>query len=228
MRWTCRAPGRCHSLTNLRYDAVIFDLDGTLVTTEQIHRQAWLATLPDWGISFAPDHYELAFAGRPGIDIAMHVLGLSRKDAERINLDERSRFWDLAPGRIAPIQGVTALIDRLAGVTMAVATSARREDAIQTLQTIGLFERFASVVTVDDVAHGKPHPEPFLRAAERAGVDPVRCVAFEDAPNGLRAARAAGMTTVGIGNVALLSGLADLVVRDYEEPSLESFLFRSA
>ena len=83
-------------------------------------------------------------------------------------------------------------------VPMAVATSARRADAIGLLGPLGLLDRFAVIVSAEDVTRGKPDPEVYLLAARRLGTPPASCLAFEDALVGVQAARNAGMRVVGV------------------------------
>lgn len=208
-------------VTRRAFGGVVFDMDGTLVNSEHIHKEAWLATLPDYGINLAPDGYEATFSGRPGLDIARYVLGFPLPEAEALIERVRTAFWQIAPGRIEIMPGVERILERFQQTPKAVATSARREDARRVLEMTGLGRWFDAVVAVDDVQQGKPHPEPFRMAAERLGVDPRGCLAFEDAPNGLRSARGAGMYCIGIGpDRDLLAPHADLVIGGYGDESL--------
>ena len=89
---------------------------------------------------------------------------------------------------------------------MAIATGGPRALVGPRLDVLGIRDWFGAIVTAADVEYGKPHPEPFLRAAQLLGVDPTRCRAYEDAPSGMESARAAGMDVV---DVATLIGPAD-------------------
>jgi sugar-phosphatase len=93
------------------------------------------------------------------------------------------------------------------------------------LDMLGLTWRFDAIVTATDVTQGKPDPEPFLLAASRIGIDPARCVAFEDSTNGLISARAAGMTCIGIGPGSGASAqLADGWIVDFTDPVLNQLV----
>ena len=98
------------------------------------------------------------------------------------------------------IRGLAALLDALEShnIPSAVATSAPRENVVHTLGELGLTDRFGAVALSDDVPRGKPFPDVYLRAAEGLGVDPSACLAFEDAPVGVEAARAAGMRCLAL------------------------------
>lgn len=99
-------------------------------------------------------------------------------------------------------------------------TSATHRLAAARLDAVGI--RPKTLVTADEVTHGKPHPEPYLLAARQLGVDPARCVVFEDAPAGLAAGRAAGMTTVALATTHRAEELdADLVVSDLSALSVQ-------
>jgi HAD superfamily hydrolase (TIGR01509 family) len=121
--------------------------------------------------------------------------------------------------------GLVRLLDRLdaRGLPYAIATSAPAENVVHTLREIGLATRLPAVVRGDEVSRGKPAPDVFLAAAARLGVPPDACLAFEDAPSGVRAARAAGMRCVGVASADLASFLIDapdppeLVVGSFDE-----------
>ena len=104
----------------------------------------------------------------------------------------------VAAGRLEMKVGVLELLDRLdrRGIRYAVATSSGRARTLHHLEIVGIVQRFAHIVTRDDVTRGKPHPEPYLLAASRLGVSPDACLALEDSHNGVRAAHAAGMRVI--------------------------------
>lgn len=179
------------------YDAVLFDLDGTLVDTERLAQAAGLAAF--------------ATIGRP-VDIAfMHSLvGKDGPTTDRIiaaqfpgiDLVNLIAHWDAsfaaAMGNGLPVkQGAVDLLTRLS-IPCAVVTSSGRENAHRKLSLTGLDAFFQTVVVLEDVTHAKPAPEPFLLGAARLGVDPARCLAFEDSDTGAEAARLAGCTVVQV------------------------------
>ncbi|GAA3241283.1 hypothetical protein GCM10020256_64150 [Streptomyces thermocoprophilus] len=111
------------------------------------------------------------------------------------------------------LPGTRALLDALPPERWAVVTSATRRLAEARLDAVGILPK--TLVAADDITRGKPDPEPYLLAARRLGADPARCVVFEDAPAGLAAGRAAGMTTVALATTHPAHELdADLVVDD--------------
>lgn len=112
-------------------------------------------------------------------------------------------------------------LDSVDDRALAVCTSAQRISAHRMLNILGLSDRFTAVVTATDITNGKPHPEPFLLAAEQIGLDPSRCVAFEDSANGLVSAQAAGMFCIGIGEGKFrYPELAPVWINDFTDPNL--------
>lgn len=213
-------------MTPGRFAATIFDMDGTLVDTEPIHRRAWMSVLPELGVTIGEAEYAATFSGRPGREIARLRLHASEAEAPVVVDRVMARFWQIAADGLRPMPGVVAFLDSLGDLPLAVATSNRRVDALRTLSAIGLLDRFRAVVTVDDVTRGKPHPEPFLCAAAELGVRSADCVAFEDSANGLLSARAAGMFCVGIASSTTALAAADIVVAGFDDPSLTTLLPR--
>jgi HAD superfamily hydrolase (TIGR01509 family) len=178
--------------------AVVLDMDGLMFDTEALYRDAVIAAANDGGHDVPIPFY-------------LSTIGLSI-EATRTAFRERcggdfdfDRFWAAASGfrEMTKLQlclkaGVVELLDFLdeAGLPRAIATSSRHEDVAHNLGLHGLLERFETVIARGDYARGKPHPEPFLKAAERLGVEPGVCLALEDSYHGVRAASGAGMMTI--------------------------------
>ncbi len=188
------------------FEAVLFDLDGTLVDSTTAVERSWLR----WAREEQVDPQLLAgFHGVPSAGIVTALLPDHRRQ------DALSRIDAL---ELADIDGVVALpgaVRALAALPTgrsAIATSCTRPLAAARIAAARL--RVPDVVvTVDDVAVGKPAPDPYLLAACRLGVDPARCLVVEDAPSGLRSARAAGCATLAVTTTTPAADLeADLVV----------------
>ncbi len=205
----------------------IFDLDGTVVDNMPVHAEAFAIFVERHGLSPLTLDDRKRLDGRRNRDIFPDLFGRPLSDGEqRAFAEEKEALYrQLSVGRLVPMGGLLRLLDCLdaRGIPFAVATSAPPENVRHTLGELGLAARFTRIVRSDQVARGKPFPDVFLEAAAQLGVPPEDCVAFEDAPMGIVAARAAGMRTVAISNsfppdVFLAPEVdADVVVRDFEE-----------
>ena len=193
---------------------VIFDLDGVLVRTDELHYRSWRELADAEGIPFDRSVNErLKGLGRlEGLEALLENAPRRYSTREKSALARRKndRFRGLlaalGPEDAAP--GVLGLLAELRqrGVRLAVASSSRNATLI--LRRLGLLDRFDAVVDGCDISRGKPDPEAFLLAAERLGLPPEECVVVEDAAAGVEAARRAGMTAVGLGGASALPGAA--------------------
>jgi HAD superfamily hydrolase (TIGR01509 family) len=205
----------------------IFDLDGTIVDNMPVHADAFAIFVGRHGLPPLTLDDRKRLDGRRNRDIFPDLFGRELSDAEQAAFaDEKEALYrELSVGRLAPVAGLVRLLDCLAAhaIPVAVATSAPPGNVGHTLTELGLASRFTCIVRSDQVPRGKPFPDVFLAAASRLGVAPADCVAFEDAPVGIIAAREAGMTTVAVGSsfsadVFLAPEVgADVVVKDFEE-----------
>jgi HAD superfamily hydrolase (TIGR01509 family) len=181
--------------------AVIFDMDGVLVDSGAHHREAWTRLLGELGLTPPPGFWRRTI-GRPSVEAVPLLLGQPVAPAEARRLaDRKHRYYETLAARGLPaVAGAVAFVDtlRASAVPLAVATSARRSDAVELLAPLGLLDRFDAIVTAEDVNRGKPDPEVYLLAAARLGAPPDACLVFEDAVVGVQAARRAGMRVVGV------------------------------
>jgi HAD superfamily hydrolase (TIGR01509 family) len=206
-------------------EAVIFDMDGTLVHTEPLHRLAWLSVIESNGHSVTPEEYAQWFTGVTNRDICRGLLGLAEDAIEATIAAVDERFWEIAQdGGISPLVGVHELLEATAHMPRAVGTNAEREPALRTLATAGLLDHFSTIVTFDDVHHGKPAPDIYLEAANRLGVAPANCLVFEDSRPGLAAAVAAGMRCVAITSNQVGYDGAHLIVGGLDDPRIGPLL----
>lgn len=182
-------------------EAVIFDMDGVLVDTAEAHCASWQRLAAEFGIEISPEEFLKTF-GRPTREIIRMRFPdhLTDEDIRRLDESKEAHYRDLAADRVKLIPHALDLLERLqeAGIAMAVGSSAPPENVEQVLDLFSLHPFFGTAVNGRDVSRGKPDPEVFLLAAERLGVNPARCAVIEDAPAGIQAARAAGMTAIAL------------------------------
>ncbi|MEV3912496.1 MULTISPECIES: HAD family hydrolase [Streptomyces] len=192
-------------------EALLFDNDGTLVSSlESVHR-CWTRWAEEFGIT-ADEFARVELHGRPAVEIAADLLPADVVPQALARI-EQLEVEDVPNGGVHLLPGTRAFLDALPADRWAVVTSATRRLAEARLEAVGILPK--TLVAADDVTRGKPDPEPYLLAARELGVDPARCVVFEDAPAGLRAGRAAGMTTVALTTTHQAHELdADLVVEN--------------
>ena len=197
--------------------AVVFDFDGVLADTEPLHLQAFQDVFGRRGWTLTPEDYFRRYLGHGDaalIDAFAHdqQIAIGAADAEAILVEKSAAFRARlgAGGVLYP--GAAACIARLEpAYRLAIASGALRAEITDVLDAYGLRAAFPVIVAIEDVARGKPDPEPYRRAAEQLGVDPAVCVAVEDSRWGLQSARACGMRTVAI---ATTSPPADLRAAD--------------
>jgi len=185
----------------VKIEGVVFDLDGTLVDNIAFHFEAFRALASRLGLATMDEATFQSFNGLKNEDIFPRFLGRELTSAEisALSDEKEATYRALYAPKLVPHRGATELLDRLcaAGVKLAVASSAPPANRSMVLDGLAWSSRFDAVVASEGL-RGKPAPDIFLAAAERIGVAPGACVAFEDAANGIQAAAAAGMLVVGI------------------------------
>ncbi len=191
--------------------AVVFDFDGTLADTTPSHEQALRAALQPHGLDLDPGWY-LRHAGLSIRDLLAQLPGAGHLPHDKIIQHSRIRLLATI-GCITPIGSVVTLLRsaRRAGLPCAIASGASRLLVQPGLEALGLTNEFAVVVTGEDVPRGKPAPDLYIEAARRLDVPPSRCLAIDDAPDGVTAARAAGMHVLTLpgGHLASADGGSD-------------------
>jgi HAD superfamily hydrolase (TIGR01509 family) len=179
--------------------AVVFDMDGLIFNTEDIYRDAVMATAAD-GNHDIPLAFYLSTVGLSGAATRLAFLERYGEgfDYETFWTTASNRFAEMARTQLRLKAGVVELLDLLDKLKLprAICTSSRHEDVRNNLAIGGLVGRFQFVIAQGDYDGGKPHPAPFLKAAERLGVAPESCVALEDSYHGVRSATGAGMMTI--------------------------------
>ncbi|MGC9377208.1 HAD family hydrolase [Streptomyces sp. MH13] len=191
--------------------ALLFDNDGTLVSSLESVRRCWTRWAGEYGIT-AAEFARVELHGRPAAEIAADLLP-AEVVPEAVARIERLEVEDVPDGGVHLLPGTWEFLGALPAGRWAVVTSATRRLAEARLGAVGILPK--TLVAADDITRGKPDPEPYLLGARALGVDPAACVVFEDAPAGLQAGRAAGMTTVALATTHRADELdADLVITD--------------
>jgi HAD superfamily hydrolase (TIGR01509 family) len=179
--------------------AVVFDMDGLLVDTEQVVFQAMVASARRGGREMPFDLFQrlVGLPGHVSDPIVVEHFGAGF-DLARWRDGVSHHFMEIAAAGIALKTGVVELLDVLDARTLprAVATSSTRQAVDHSLGQHGLVERLGAIISRELQTHHKPHPDPFLKAAAALGIAPQDCLALEDSHNGVRAAAAAGMMTI--------------------------------
>ncbi len=211
--------------------AVIWDVDGTLVDTAELHFQAWGELCRELGRPFTRDDFAATF-GRRNPEIFRILFHDRFGDAEMDRLADHKEelYRDAARLGVDLLPGVRPLLEGLkaAGIAQAIGSSAPRAN----VDLIGEITRsrhlFDAVSCAEDTTRGKPDPQVFLVAAQKLGVEPARCVVVEDAVAGVEAARAGGMKCIAVSFVGhhpeakLRDAGADLVVPTLEHVSVQT------
>ncbi len=181
----------------MKFQAVIFDMDGLMLDTERTYRDVFNRAAADCEIEFPPSLHE-ALLGRNTADTHKILRERWKDDAVFDRFIDRSRHHhEICFAEAPPLKkGLGELLDMLEArkIPKAVATSTRRAYAIPRLEQCNLAHRFATITTGDQVQHGKPAPDIYLLAASTIHMQPSQCVALEDSEAGVTAAHAAGIS----------------------------------
>ncbi len=182
--------------------ALIFDLDGTLLDTEPLYTQAAQVVLDEFGATYTNDLKRRTMGGdsHASAQIVIDEFNLPLTTSEYLSLREGHLLDLFATAAEIPGAGEFVIAAAAAGLTLGLATSSHRHLRDVKLGRREWSSRFATMICGDDerLKRGKPAPDIFLLCAETLGVDPARCIAFEDSGNGIAAAAAAGMQVVAI------------------------------
>lgn len=181
-------------------EAILWDMDGVLVDTGDLHFQAWRRLLGELGQSLTEEEFRATFGLRNDLTLRDLLGDVPAEEIERLSQRKEAFFREDAAGRVRPLPGAVELVRRArkAGRRMALVTSTPRANIDLVLQSAGLAGAFDAIVAAEDVSQGKPDPEGFLLAARMLSVAPERCLVVEDAPGGIEAARRAGMRSLAV------------------------------
>lgn len=203
------------------HSACIFDLDGVIVDTARYHFKAWQRLAHSLEIPFTEDdnHKLRGLSRRKSLKIILQMGDRILPEDRIQELMVRKNSWyqeyisELDSSEI--LEGVPAILDELEAENIKMAIGSSSKNAKRILKAIGLTHRFGAIVDGASVQNTKPDPEVFLKGAKQLGVDPPKCIVFEDAVHGVHAAQRAGMYSVGIGSPEHL-GEADAVIPSFK------------
>ena len=182
--------------------AILWDLDGTLADTTDLHFLSWQEVLTQEGIDHRYEEFMDSF-GRSNAEILHIIYGteLPRQEIARISDAKEAAFRRLARGKTVALPGVRDWLARFhaAGVPQTISSSAPMANIMVMVDALGIADYFWALVSGFPLPKGKPHPDIFLRSAAAVKVAPSACVVFEDSIHGVEAARRAGMGCVALG-----------------------------
>jgi HAD superfamily hydrolase (TIGR01509 family) len=208
--------------------AALWDMDGTLVDSEEYHWQAWHSTMADYGCEITREQF-LASFGQRNDTILQQWLGSSATPqiVAKIEDEKENRFRTLVREKgISPLPGVNFWLHHLRerGWMQAVASAAPRLNVEVTLESLRFGDCFQAFVSAEDVKNGKPDPEVFLKAAAKLSVVPDNCVVLEDGRAGIEGARRAGMRSIGVNRNGMLreANIAVASLNDLGHDAFES------
>jgi len=179
------------------FRAYIFDCDGTVVDSMPLHYRAWKAALAEWNCDFPEDLF-YSWGGKPVRNI---IADLNQIYSLTMPIDPLAiRKEALYLAQLPSLKAIPEVVEHITAqhgrIPLAVASGSRKDSVVGSLTTVGLLDKFETIVSAGDYIHPKPAPDCFLLAAERLGIAPKDCLVFEDTQLGIQAATAAGMASV--------------------------------
>jgi beta-phosphoglucomutase len=211
-----------------RIKALLFDLDGVIVSTEKNHFEAWRETASKLGIAFS-EHDNEALKGVNRVDSLKQILELGNKtvsseEFESLLVFKNDMYLDsittLSKNDLLP--GVHALLVHAKSIGIKIGLGSSSKNAPMILTRLGITDLFDVIIDGNGVTHPKPNPEVFLNGVKALALAPSDCLVFEDASSGVAAAKAGGFIAIGVGN-PLLKGVADVYFNDLTEFRLEEY-----
>ena len=181
------------------FKAYLFDCDGTIADSMPLHYIAWKSVLAQWSCEFPEDLF-YSWGGMPVVEIistlnSRHGLCMPVEDVQR-------RKEEMFYANLRHLKAVPEVLEHIHArhgeIPFAVVSGSTRESVRASLETLSILDRFETLVCAGDYTRSKPHPEPFLLAAERLGIAPEHCLVFEDTDMGIQAANAAGMASIKV------------------------------
>ena len=205
---------------------VIFDMDGVLIDSHPVHKRAWRKFFGSLGLTVSDEQLDFVLDGRKKEDILRHFLGnLPEAQIKQYGHEKEMLFREEALS-IDLVDGALEFLEELteAGIEFALASCGSKSRVNYILRQLKIHDRFAAIVTADDIQFGKPNPDIFRKAADRLSSSYSDLLVCEDAISGVQAAKAAGIRCLGIADHAradeLLDAGADHVIANFACTSL--------
>ncbi len=214
----------------MKPEAIVFDLDGTLIDNNSYHIEAWKVFYRALNREWSNEEYKTKFNGKINREILNYIFQkeLSAGEIQQYTDEKESLYRQLYEPHIKPIPGLLNLLNQIqdASISMAIATSGLPVNIKFMFDRIPIEQYFKKVVDATYITNGKPHPEIFLKAASFVNADPAKCIAFEDSVAGVRSAKTAGMKVVALTTTHTKEDVheADLIIKDYTDINLASLL----
>ncbi len=214
--------------------ALIFDFDGLIMDTESAEVEAWKTIYAEYGQEFPLEDWVRKVVGSTtdGLDPVLHLAQLTGRSLDRLALHERARTDRLArQAALTAMPGVVSILQQAKrlGLRLAIASSSPRAWVEGYLRQLGLWMEFDSILCREDVTYVKPAPDLFLVVLRRLALTPSQALVFEDSPNGILAAKRAGLRVVAVPNPVTERGDfrdADLMLRSLADLPLREILRR--
>jgi HAD superfamily hydrolase (TIGR01509 family) len=208
----------------MSHKAVLWDLDGTLVDSEEFHWLSWRDTMRGEGVELTYEQFLASFGQRNDRILGGWLPHAEPDHARQVGERKEAEYRRLVEAHgLKPLPGARDWLVRLrdAGWKQSIASSAPAENVIVMLRVLGLDRYLDAIVSAEDVTIGKPDPQVFLKAAAKLGVPPARCVVVEDAAAGVEGGRRGGMRTIGVTKNGTLN--ADVFVRSLADLPADAF-----
>ena len=204
--------------------AYIFDMDGTLTDNMHFHHKAWMKFIALKKLGIDAITFERDYNKGTLIEVMARFFPhlTTEKELRQVGNEKEALYRNTYGQLLKPLPGLHLFLEQIKqkNIPIGLATMGDQNNLDMTIKQLNIETYFHSTTGGDQVQNGKPHPEIFLRAAEKIGVDPQDCLAFEDTQSGITAAQAAGMQVVGIATQFSLEKLLDLgcivSVKDFE------------
>lgn len=214
----------------MKYRAVIFDMDGVLIDSEPLHIELETKMISELNIPLSEDMYS-RFAGTTSFSMWKILADEFKidKNPKMLSNESDRRFIDALLGteKVKLFDGVLEVLNKLKGfeIPLALASSSSKEVVNAVLKKFELDDIFPVVVTGSDVQNSKPHPEIFLKASQMLNVSPANCIVVEDSPNGIKAAKLAGIDCIGFASPSNKHEItnATYIIKSFREFDYELF-----